>query len=135
MKGLVLFGATFALMFMTIAIAPGAGRAQSNGLPQAMQDNCVNVEVRQFYPGQAGSEMYYVTNNCGKNINIDFATQGMPTQFVGLQSGEGQFTGWSGKVPAPYKYWYCPQPYFPSDPDNNPLNGPTYDAQRVVCRN
>jgi hypothetical protein len=102
---------------------------------EALQSDCVSVQVRPFYPGQRGSEMYYVTDSCGQDINLDFATEGMPSQLVQLSNGMGRFTGWSGHVPGNYKFWFCAAPQFPSDPNNNPQDGPTYDATHVVCRN
>jgi len=136
MRKLVLCTCAFAYAMVGFMLLSPSGNAlpAQTGHPEALQNDCVNIEVRQFYPGQTGSEMYYLTNNCGMDINLDFATQGMPTQLVRLQAGMGKFAGWSGHIPAPYKFWYCPQPQFPGDPDNNPQDGPTYDASRVVCR-
>jgi len=37
--------------------------------------------------------MYYVRDSCGQDINLDFATQGMPTQLVHLSNRMGRFTG------------------------------------------
>ena len=37
--------------------------------------------------------MYYVTDSCGQDINLDFATHGMRTQFVQLSNRMGRFTG------------------------------------------
>lgn len=138
MKRTLLCFAGATAILIEVALVPTQGSASPTSLVQdseALTNDCVNVEVRQFYPGQAGSEMYYVTNNCGTSINLDFATKGMPSQLSQLSPDMGQFTGWSGHVPSPYKFWYCPAPQFPSDPQNNPLNGPTYEADHVVCRN
>jgi hypothetical protein len=121
---------TFATMFAFAALLMTAVAIPAS----AQQNDCVSVDVRPFYPGQAGTEMFWLTNNCGQAQNIDFATKGVGTQLVQLASGQGGFTGFMGQTNKPYKLWYCPQPSFPSDPNNEPLNGPTYEAQTVVCR-
>lgn len=115
----LLLSLTCALLFSAAAFA------QTN-------NECVTVQSKRFYPEQAGSEMYFLTNNCTTDINVDLATPEQ-TYLVRLTAGQGRFAGSPANVP--YQLWYCNQPQFPSDPNNEPLNGPKYGATGVVCRN
>jgi FKBP-type peptidyl-prolyl cis-trans isomerase FkpA len=108
--------------------------AISRHLAHTQENACISVETKLFYPGQAGSVQYFLTNNCNVEENVIFATFGMSSQLVHLNPGQGRFSGWTGHVPAPYKFWYCSSPEFPSNPDLNPQDGPEYAAITVLCR-
>jgi hypothetical protein len=121
------------------AICPAHMRAQSSTNPgHNLPDGCLTIEVRSFYPGQAGSQMYWLTNNCGARLNVSFATQGMTVQSLNLATSEGHFTGYMGRVPGKYKVWYCAAPSYPSDAGGNLLNGSAvydnYDTGNVYCK-
>lgn len=123
----------------TASLFPMHMRAQSGGNPaHSLPADCLSVEVRSFYPGQSGSEMYWLTNNCGVSLNISFATQGLTVQGLSLGVGEGHFTGYIGHVPGKYKVWYCAAPAYPSDSSGNLLNGASvyddYDTNELNCK-
>jgi len=100
------------------------------------ENNCISTEVKQFYPGQRGSETLYMTNNCHYNVNVDLAVDQDGTAFlVQLNAGMTRPTGDMGEMlSSNYQFWYCPMPEFPSDPNNNPMDSPKYGASGVVCR-
>lgn len=127
------------LTAMVAFLCPNHLQAQSSENPgHTLPADCLTIEVRSFYPGQSGSEMYWLTNKCGTSLNISFATQGMIVQGLGLEAGEGHFTGYIGHVPGKYKVWYCAYPAYPSDANGNLLNGPTvyedFDTGKVFCK-
>lgn len=112
----------------------GGAQPQPQAMPQ-LPPNCLLVSVKLFYPDQPDSGMYYGVNNCGLSINVDIA---MSSGYAGAQSfqaGGAGFLGASANMGA-YKVWYCAYPYWPSDPNNHPENGPTYSAaiNGAVCR-
>ena len=96
---------------------------------------CLRVSVKLFYDNQPDSGMYYGVNNCGVSIHVDIAMTSGYAGATGLPPGSGGFLGASANMGA-YKVWYCPVPYWPSDPNNHPENGPTYsaDLNSVMCR-
>lgn len=123
---------TFGLLAFCMLWAASAATAQH--VPN--QNNCISAQVKQFYPGQSGSETLYMTNHCNYGVNVDLAVnQGGIVFLVQLNPGMERPTGDMGNLlSSSYQFWYCPMPEFPSDPNNNPLDGPKYGASGVVCR-
>jgi len=125
----------FACLICLAAIAFAVPAVAQNQANDNNSNPCITTSIKDFYPGQSGSETLYMTNHCNYGVNVDIATSAGMRFLVQLNAGDEHPTGVMFQaVHQPYQYWYCPMPQFPSNPKDEPQNGPKYGSTGVVCR-